>query len=274
MALTTAALQSTQLIEGRLGYMAVAFDAFSGTGVDQLTAGSAFECASTVYYASALESIDSTATLAGLGAGTWVYVYFNPATSQLYCSGSAPAFSTSKIGWYLAASPTHRCIYIFYKVGAGNYTNKTIPVTQGYGIRVDGLSCTIGANADRTLTFASDASIMWDESEDAFVINKDFNYLKAKYGRKITGQWTVAGIMKTQNDFFDTLSPYVPITGDWILFHGIIYYSGAPYTALSLKRISSTEININVAYSDGTLTTLRGQDGLATNIADTFTFYW
>jgi hypothetical protein len=145
MALTLSSLQSTQLTKQRKGYISVSTTAWTATTVDDICAGSSFE--------------DKD------------YVYFSPVTLQLYCSASAPAWDDDAQGWYIAASPTHRCIFIFFKVGAGNYTNKTIPLSRDTGITYTGLSLTLGANADRKIDFASDASILWDESENTFCFN-------------------------------------------------------------------------------------------------------
>lgn len=69
----------------------------------------------------------------------------------------------------------------------------------------DELDMTGASNADRTVRFASDASILWDESENEFVLNKP-----AVIPSTIRG--SLFGATKTEDNVFDTFASLM--TGD------------------------------------------------------------
>lgn len=82
-----------------------------------------------------------------------------------------------------------------------------------------GMSGTIyilgSGSADRSIQFAGDASLLWDESEDAFVFDKRIsgNYYNSNYESDAP----------TQNGVFDALDTVIPTTGDSIIVSGAGY---------------------------------------------------
>jgi hypothetical protein len=137
--------------------------------------GSVFEMGGVTFHCDGNDDLDVAGAWGGIGNSTLVYIYYavsgTTATGKL--STTAPTWSTTKQDWYNAAE-TELCIGSIFKDAAGNYTQKTLFLDREHGITYTGTN--LGGNAangDRTLRLATDASILWDESEDEFVPSKN-----------------------------------------------------------------------------------------------------
>ena len=97
------------------------------------------------------------------------------------------------------------------------------------------------SDVDRSLIFASDASQLWDESEDFWVFNKA---IKAEGGLREPN--TIHSDSDTSNNVYDALSAFVPAIGDEMLITGGARYGTGGDIILSswIERISATEIRI------------------------------
>lgn len=116
----------SELEKGRLGYIAISLNEWTTTNEPTITAGSKIEIDGALYEFTADEDMDVAGAWGGFGASSLVYCYINPATVVPYMSATAPAWDDAKQGYYLAASPTHRCYTKLWKDGAGGYALKEI----------------------------------------------------------------------------------------------------------------------------------------------------
>jgi len=97
-------------------------------------------------------------------------------------------------------------------------------------------------SADRSIQFAGDATLLWDESEDRFIPSKIVG--GARYGGSF-----VDASNPTQNDVFDALSPYIPVVGDNMLLSGGLGQNGTTdvvCVARMANRYSETVVRLYV----------------------------
>lgn len=183
MAFTLASVYSTQLREQRLGYISISLDGWAdGAAIPVITKGSSFEIGDSIYYCGADLTIDGDGVLAAGATSTLFYAYADPTDSDFVCSATAPTWDDEKQGYYATiGGHVSRCLCSIYKDGSSNYTQRTIWYSRDYGILNTGLSVALGINGDRKINFATDASILWDESEDEFVFNKTVNFNSLDY---------------------------------------------------------------------------------------------
>ena len=206
----------TQIEEQRLSYNGISWDEWSTTNEPEITDGSVIEIGGALYNFSANEDIDSTAQWAGIGNDTIVYCYVVTGGGGATCTGvlstTAPSWDEAKQGWY---NGSDRCYGIIYKDSGGNYTQKTLLMTRDYGITYQGISFINSANADKILRFASDAYILWDESDDQleFECKTEFNDT-VHFNNTVDGDNTISGdaINKTS---LTTGSQALGVGGTW-----------------------------------------------------------
>jgi hypothetical protein len=139
-----------------------------------VAAGSVLEIGGSMFYADAEDDLDVAGAWGGIANDTQVYVYYGVSgtstTQEL--STTAPGWEDDLQGFYNAAR-TKRCPITIYKDAAGDYTQKTILLNRESGITYQGVNLGgSAANSDKIIRLATDASIVWDESEDEFVPNK------------------------------------------------------------------------------------------------------
>jgi len=113
-----------------------------------------------------------------ISVSTTFYLAYDLSKEEFYFTSSSPTWSDTKQGWY---NGDDRYLFGMYKDSGGTlYQSKTIltsPTKQQLNTGLDlrgnvNLYNKSDGNVDRTIDFASDASILWDESTDKFVFNK------------------------------------------------------------------------------------------------------
>jgi hypothetical protein len=145
-----------------------------------VTIGSVFDVGGAMFEVQgADDDIDVASAFGGLATGL-VYIYY-PATGIAYVSSTAPTWSDLHQEW-MDAGETACCIGSMNKTGAGVYSQKTIFIDREHAIIYQGVNLGIGANADRVLRLATDASILWDESKDAVIFDKTLGFASGVAG--------------------------------------------------------------------------------------------
>jgi hypothetical protein len=166
-----------------------------------VTIGSVFDVGGAMFEVQgADDDIDVASAFGGLATGL-VYIYY-PGTGIAYVSLTAPTWSDLHQEW-MDAGETARCIGSVNKTGAGVYSQKQIFIDREHAITYTGVSLGIGANTDRVLRLASDASILWDESEDELISDKGMKMYKAPAGAADVqiAQWVNTGGLGTGGTF-------------------------------------------------------------------------
>lgn len=115
------------------------------------------------------------------------------------------------------------------------------------------------SNTDHTITFATDASIMWDESMDAFMFDKGIISV-------ING--SIADNTMTHASAFTQISPFLPATGNTVLMSGTWNITGGLVVTSYAERTSATQITVRgIQHSTGTKQTLLINQGAPTTAA-------
>ena len=162
----------TQIEQQRLGYNGISLTNFDNTTVPQIAAGSKVEVAGALYYFTSSDSLEDWAAVE-VGEMAYIKLVISGTDVTGYFASAAAVWSASKQGWYASAGSTQRYIGGCYKASAAGYADKFL--YQGYMVRYesDGISLKGYTDADRNIEFASDADLLWDESEDNFSFNKN-----------------------------------------------------------------------------------------------------
>lgn len=170
------AVALTILQAQRLGYIALSFDEWTTTNEPEIQAGSKIEIAGSMYTFGSAEDIDPDGDWAGFGNSTQIYcklvVSGTNVTSKL--TTTAPTWDDARQGYYgTGGSALHRYYAKIYKDSSGNYDRKAIYQNRNiiYGNRILELIENT-TNSDANIRFATDANLLWDESEDEFYMNK------------------------------------------------------------------------------------------------------
>lgn len=172
----------SQLQEQRKGFIQISITNFdlSDTTAPEIALGSRLEHGGTVIQFTANEAISG---FAGLGAGV-CYAYIDGSAYTAAWTATAPVWDTEKQGYY-SADGSKRYFLRCVKDAGGNYTQKALYTNVRQMLQTyTGLALNPLANGDQEIRFATDASILWDESEDQIVFNKgiDCNYKIASGG--------------------------------------------------------------------------------------------
>ena len=121
--------------------------------------------------------------------------------------------------------------------------------TRYLNIEEDG-NIYIGANlflgsgsADRNIQFASDANILWDESEDEFLFDKD---IKINAPEKFNGAHLPNLLSGSVNNaqLWAFISPHIPTIGNQVVLHGVLYLFSLANPVVYAQRTSSIAIDI------------------------------
>lgn len=218
------------------GHIKMSFNNWTGTSKPEITKGSVIEIGGACFYAAADEDIDPGAGWGAIANDTLVYYMFGvsgtTATSEV--TTTAPTWDDEKQGWYNAGL-TKRYYLQVYKDGSGNYTQKTLMTGQNYGEQAEGLNLGLGANANRSIRFATGFSLLFDVSADSLTIDKTTT----------EGSQSIA-----------TMSTWVPDIG-WYVFAGDAI--GANYLTFEID-VSGTwyvcgdpnQLVLGFMYCDGT----------------------
>lgn len=241
MAGTLLSIGTDQLQNQRKGAIAISLTDFDVTTVSQIAAGSILEIGGAVLLFESDESMG--ANWAAMAQGV-VYAYINGTTYESTYTATAPTWSDEKQGWY-DGTGAHRYYARFYKDAGANYTRKALytnvrgVMTMYDGVAADGLDMRGISDGDRSIKIASDAEILWDESEDRFIMKNDHRPRLSVHD----------STERTQDYVFDLLSPYVPNVNDEIYFTGMI--KGPPSGTgqyYSVNRLRRTGANTMVIY--------------------------
>lgn len=244
-----------------LGYYGISTTNWTG-GTPSIASGSKWECAGALYEATSDTDCGTVGEFGAIGNDTLAYCYYSPVDLAFHWTATAPDFSTSKQGFYgSGGSATYRYVLSVYKDSLGAYTQLTLLLHRNAGVMYQGLN--LGgqsANADRVMRFATDASITWDESEDKFISDKivDVDTIIPRNGIRKTyadiTSFEERNGNKTQNDFFDTLSPFVPNVDDCLFVWGAFSTNTVNYVPMYIRRTSSTIITLYGARTGGVTT--------------------
>jgi hypothetical protein len=262
----------SQLQEQRKGFEALSITNFDtvDTTAPQIALGSRIEIAGSVVQFTANESLVG---FAGLGVGV-AYAYIDGVALTANWTATAPTWSTEKQAYYDVTGANRyflRCL----KDAGGNYLQKALYTNKRGILRTyTGLALNPGANGDQEIRFATDASILWDESEDEFISDKRFHsalQIGSAHGFKPTG--LVSNNITAENTLFDALSPYISNTGDKILTSGgATTLAYGDFIVSQIERTAPTTMKLyGFSFSTGVLT-VTITDGGATNIGYSIAF--
>ena len=158
----------TELAKASKGKADITISEYDTTAAPDVKAKSVFENNGTVTEV----ATDTTPTgYAGISSGTTFYTYWDESESVFIYSAAAPTWSDLLQGWY---NGNDRAFFSMYKDSGGTlYENKSLLSCQN-NISLNGSLSLYdrGVNQDRNIEFASDADLLWDESEDKFELNK------------------------------------------------------------------------------------------------------
>lgn len=246
----------------------------SGANIVQ---GATFQIGGTVYYADADTAIGGAAS---------DYVKLTPSGDGSTCAADFVA-SLAGVTWNKAYNGYYDvlgCLYVFNE-GKAMIAGKIAAVVGRYVMQtrdgdvyagrdlVGGRDVDIRgtADGDRNIKFASDASISWDESEDAIVFNKRM--------KPVLETWN-DNTNQNQDEWFDKFSPHIPNVGDVILVSGVGYGGGgfgfSTQAALSsIKRKDANTITIyGIVPTTATLIAYDCVNGSATWVSAVISIAW
>ena len=112
-------------------------------------------------------------------------------------------------------------------------------------------------DADVEVDYASDASLLWDESEDEFVFNKplkatSFTFTAGSNFDPATRYFHYASIgSDTGADLYSDITGLIPNVGDTLSCTGGLSYDGDFYTLVYVTRSAATTIQVYGAYNGG-----------------------
>ncbi len=239
----------TELSLNSLGLNKISLTNWDNSSIPQVMVGSLWSVGASVFVVQ-----DSAETITGLSgaADGLVYVYSDSTGALSVSTANAPTWDETRYGWYYSNS---RCLMTILKAGA-SYTQKTIWMNREYGLIYSGLSVALGADADRMIRVASDATLLWDESENAFDIGSkkyrgDFDY--ATNNGLLLAEKTVSGsiefyVKKPISSIFSyysqsagyTLTFDVYYNSGWVTIKTYTGASGNEYIALNPGRFRFT----------------------------------
>lgn len=174
MAFQVVTTLANQLEKQRIGFIGLSIDEWDTGNEPEVQSGSKIEISGSLYEFTAAEDVDPDGNWAGIGNSTIVYGYCDANNLKLVLTTTAPTWIDTKNGYY-DATETYRYYMRLYKDAAGDYTQKAIYLNRYMLLTYQGIQLSEGANADALIRFATDASILWDEGNDEFVIDKNLN---------------------------------------------------------------------------------------------------
>jgi hypothetical protein len=239
MAINQITTDITELESQRLGYMGMSLNNWTDTNVDAYGSGGKFECGGSLFDITTNTIMGTAGEWAGIANSTLLYSYYNPTDNLFHFTITAPTWSTSKQGWYgTAGAATYRYFASIYKDAGGLYTQKTLFMSRSKGITCLGLSLgSQAANADHEIRLATDASILWDESEDAFYTDKPIHQSGSSYYSGALG--ITYGVM------YDMLVQILPnVVNSWRIISGGVHIGGADRIVYMVIKTSPTQLTL------------------------------
>lgn len=254
MAFVAQSILSDSLAKGHIGQLNISLDSWTDTNIPSVTAGSWAQVAGTIYYATGDTTIDGSGVLLAGANSTIFYYAIDSVALDIVCTSTAPTWFDDKSEWGITIS-THYCRVLgsVFKDGSGNITQKSIWYGRDFGILASGLTVAIGANADRKINFATDCSILWDESEDEFNINKDINIGSNFYYGDFTYKEGNNTLLKQQSGIGNTdfyikkpVSTYFVGAAVSVNYGLQIYQNGGYQTITTANYAGATVYNIQL----------------------------
>ena len=255
----------TELTGNRTGYNGVSLSTY--VDGNEPTATGYLEMAGSLYLLST-DDLDSAGDFGGIGASTLFYSYLDPTGLACYITTSAPVFSTSKNGYYHSVDTTHRCFAQFFKSSTNTWTQHTVIKGYSIGDTGTGTNLGIGANADRSIRFASDAKMYWDESENEIFTDVGIGTYHSQDGGADIQIFTYTGsgnssdftIKKPISCLFETscasnASLYLKINGSYAVFPFVLFLSGLQRSTClnpGTYRITNGSAGTSTIYAVGT----------------------
>jgi hypothetical protein len=173
MAGTVLTIGTDQLMTQRVGGIQISLTDFDDPGVaSEIAAGSWIELAGAIIQFRANESMGTN--WAAMAAGVvWVRISGSAQTSAY--TETAPTWNDELQGWY-DATGEYRYYARLYKTAGDDYTEKTLYTNIRQVMHtIDGVALDADGDGDRSVRFASDASLSWDETNDKFVSLKSID---------------------------------------------------------------------------------------------------
>ncbi len=200
----------TQVDEQRKGFQNITLTNWTNVAEPEINQGGRVEIEGALFSFTANEDLDASNNWAGVSNSTQIYGYYlvggGGTTVTCELTTTAPTWQEEKGGWYDTATDTNRFWGGIYKDAGGNYSNKFIylgrDLITANHFNVDensNIELTGTVNLDKNIGFASDADILWDESEDEFYFNKSLKVddgietdgTKFKTKKLNTGGWNM-----------------------------------------------------------------------------------
>ncbi|MCP4764451.1 MAG: hypothetical protein GY870_21935 [archaeon] len=149
----------------RTGFHQSSLSEWNTTTVPVVKEGTRFECNGGLY------EVTSDTTIGGSPSDGKVFIYFDESALGFTFTNTAPTWDDDKQGWYVGSSNDRYLPFVVTK-SSSSYSDKRIMIVNHPSDRI---TLEDGADADRELFWASDASILWDESDNEFEISKPIN---------------------------------------------------------------------------------------------------
>ena len=173
----------TQVDEQRKGFQNITLTNWTNVAEPEINQGGRVEIEGALFSFTANEDLDASNNWAGFGNSTQIYGYYlvggGGASVTCELTTTAPTWQEEKGGWYDTASDTNRFWGGIFKDVGGNYADKFLYVDRTSKTTPNNLIDNRGnldltgyVNDDKQIDFASDATILWDESENEFYFNK------------------------------------------------------------------------------------------------------
>ncbi len=198
----------TSTDDQRYGFHQSSLTEWNTTTIPEVAAGTRFENNGALY------KVTTDTAITGSPADGKVFIYFDVSELGFVMTATPPTWADDKQGWY---SGNDRYLPFYMTKATASYSDKRMLLVNSQG---DRYSLENGANADVELFFASDASILWDESEDGFVVDKKFKNIQTSHGIKTTATPTTGYYSylaaETFGDVWDDLSLYFTEEGTYM----------------------------------------------------------
>ena len=148
----------------RYGFHQSSLTEWNTTTVPKVAGGTRFENNDGLY------RVTADTTVGGSPPDGKVFIYFDELELAFTFTTTVPTWSDTKQGWYGTVNTNDRYLPFMMTKSGSSYSDKRILLCNN---NESSYSIEDWTDADTELFFASDASVLWDESEDEFVFSKD-----------------------------------------------------------------------------------------------------
>lgn len=249
-----------------------------------------------------LETSDMTPTgYAGIANSTTFYLYYDESGEVFIYDSAVPTWNDALQGYY---SGNDRAFFKMFKNSGGTLyqSKKLLLAKQNYNmpnaltvendLTVNGRNIDMSgaSDADANIEFASDADLVWDESEDEFVFNKKLQLNAdlrvasdiisdtslrslglAEYAYRINHATHRLHGSKTQNEIYDALNSVQSTTSVGLQICGGVYTSSLITLSHAIK-ISATQYTLYGINTAGTVASFTANNGSSSSIVISMTY--